>query len=98
MYCESVVYGPLSQPGVEIGTGMPSSPLPGFEQIVAGDDDLLARRVLDEVRLDRCGHRLLPRRIDLIERHAHADAIDLLVRRDHADGDGDVVVPALRCR
>jgi len=30
MYCDSVAYGAMSQPGVEIGSGMPSRPLPGL--------------------------------------------------------------------
>ena len=32
MYCDSVVYGALSQPGVEIGTGIASRPMPGLSR------------------------------------------------------------------
>ena len=40
----AVRYGAASKPGVEIGTGRSFRPPSGFLQVVALDDDLLARR------------------------------------------------------
>ena len=50
----------MSQPGVEIGSGMPSRPLPGLSSALPGDDDLVARRVVDDARLDRMARRARP--------------------------------------
>jgi hypothetical protein len=59
------------------------------------DHDLVAGRELDDGRFDRVGDRVLPGGVDLVERHAHADAVDLLARRHPADDHRDVIMAAL---
>ena len=48
----------------------------GRAQRVTGDDDLLARRLVDVHRLDWIGDRVRPRGLDLRRRPSHADRID----------------------
>ena len=85
----------MSQPGVEIGSGMPSSPCPGLSSVLAGDDDLVARRVVDEPRRDRLLRRRDPAGVDLLERAVDADAVDFAVGGEPADQHRDVVLAAL---
>ena len=49
----------------------------------------------DDARPDRLGDGAGPDLVDLVEGAAHADAIDLAARRQHADRDGDVIFAAL---
>ncbi len=63
-------------------------------EIVALDDDVVARRTLDDARLYRGCGRARPSRVDLIEIAAQSDAVDFPVRRKAADDDGDVVALA----
>ena len=84
----AVSVGALSKPGVEIGIGSASRPLPSPCSAVAFDHDLVARRVRDDAaaRSDaRCAWSHL--RLDFFDRHAHADAVDRAVGRDRADHD-----------
>ena len=62
---------------------------------LAGDHDLMARRVLDDARRDRICRRLDPALVDLVETAADADAIDFAVGGEHADRDRNVVFAAL---
>ena len=63
-------------------------------EIVALDDDVVARRVLDEARLDRGCGRARPACVDLVEIAAQSDAIDFPVGRKAADDDRNVVALA----
>ena len=67
----------------------------GLVESRAGDDDLMARRVLDEARADRMSRRLDPACVDFLERAADADAVDLLVGGKPADQHRNVVFAAL---
>ena len=54
-------------------------PLPRLVQRLAGNDDLVARRVVDDVRRDRTLRRAHPARVDLLKRTANSDAVDFAI-------------------
>ena len=58
------------------------------------NDDLLAYAFCDYARRDRMGDRMIPLRLDLIDRHAHAGAVDRAVRGNRSDHDGDRILAA----
>ena len=64
-------------------------------QRVAGDDDLLARRVVGGDRRDRMRDRRHPGLADLLDRAAHAERVDRGRRRQRADHHRHVVFAAL---
>ena len=70
-------------------------PVAGLVERRAGDDDLVARRVVDDARRDRVARRLDPARIDFLERAADADAVNFLVGGKPADQHRHVVFAAL---
>ncbi len=84
----------MSKPGVEIGIGRWSTPLP-FHQVVAGEHQLVHRRIVDHDRRNGIELRVRPLRVDLLDRTADTDAVDVAVRRQDADGDGNIVFAPL---
>ena len=64
-------------------------------EIVAGDDDFLARRRRHGDRRNRMIDRRQPGFADLLDLAAHADGVDLRRRRQRADHDRNVVFAAL---
>ena len=64
-------------------------------EVLAGDDDVVARRVRDDARRQRLRRGRDPARVDLLERAADADAVDLAVGGEPADQHRDVVLAAL---
>ena len=56
----AVKVGAASKPGVETGIGSASSPCPSRVSVLAFDDHLVARRVVDDARRDRMGDRVFP--------------------------------------
>ena len=74
---------------------MPSSPLPGLSSASPVMTISWHGACSTTRGAIGCGDRALPGRVDLVERAAHADAIDLAARRERADHDRDVVAPAL---
>ena len=65
------------------------------EQLAVPVDDLVARRVLDQVGLYGRVHRPDPVLLDLVQRHAHAHLVDPGVGREAAYQDRDVEIPPL---
>ena len=59
--------------------------VPRAQQVYAFDDDLLATRRFDLARRDRVGYRMVPTRLDFVERRSHAHAIYPAVARECAD-------------
>ena len=85
----------MSQPGVEIGSGMPSSPLPGLSSAlpvmtISWHGAFSTTR--GGIGFCAAAH---PARVDLLERAADADAVDFAVGGEPADQHRDVVLAAL---
>ena len=72
-------------------------PVDAFAGLVerrALDDDLLARRIVDQHRLDLLLLGVVPFLLDVLDLAADADAVDLAVGGEDADRDRDVVAAA----
>ncbi len=67
----------------------------GLVEVLALDDDLVARRVVHDARRDRVLRRLDPALVDLLQLAADADPINFPVGGEHADGDRNVVFALL---
>ena len=63
-------------------------------EIIAGDDDLVTRRIGDDPRRHRFGDRLDPARPDLVERLAEADAVDVAIGSQAGDQHRRLEAPA----
>ena len=85
----------MSQPGVEIGSGMPSRPLPGLSSALPVITISWQGASIDDARRQRVLRRLDPPRVDLLERAADADAIDLAIGGEAADQYRNVVLAPL---
>ena len=85
----------MSQPGVEIGIGMPSRPLPGLSSALPVMT-ISWQGAFSTTRggIGCCAARD-PARVDLLERAADADAIDLAIGGEPADQHRDVVLAPL---
>src|SRR5712692_120493 len=88
MYCDSVVNGAMSQPGVEMGIGSESSPFPGLSS------------ALPSVTISWHSASLTTRgsmgfAIALLQVAAHAEAVDLPAGGKRADHDRYVVLVPL---
>jgi len=73
MYCDSVVNGAMSQPGVEMGTA--ANPVPSRLVELAALIRFLAGSVSHEARLDGIRQRPAPGLVDLLQIAAHAEAV-----------------------
>ncbi len=91
----AVSVGALSKPGVEIGIGKQVEPVPFAQKGRALDDHVVAGRLVHDAGRDGVRDRVVPFRLDLRYRGAHADAVDGAVGGDGADHDGDVVFAAV---
>src|SRR5262249_42282963 len=65
-------------------------PLAWSIELLTADHDLLTGSTAHDFRLDGGAQRAYPRRPDLIERHAHADAVHLAARRQSRGEDGGI--------
>ena len=85
----------MSQPGVEIGSGMPSRPLPGLSSALPVMT-ISWHGAFSTMRgaIGRCD-RPHPALVHLLERAAEPDAIDLAVGGEPADQHRDVVLAPL---
>ena len=91
MNAEVVRYGPLSPAGRGDRHRQGVERLAGDVEIVAFDNDLLARRVGHHHRGDHVGHRLGPNRADLVRRMAKPDLVDFGARPHGPDHHRHVV-------
>ena len=85
----------MSQPGVEIGSGMPSRPWPGLSSSLPVMTISWHGAFVDDARRQRLRRGRDPARVDLVERAADADAVDFAVGGEPADQHRDVVLAAL---
>ena len=68
--------------------------LAGLQKVFAHDHDFLARRFLQNARLDRIGNGMVPSFADVFNFAAHAGAVNFAVRSKRTHHHGDVVLEA----